>query len=197
VHPATRLGAFVLFAVFVPLLPLPALGALCVALLLGLAARGLLGDYRKLMWRTKFVLLALGFAYVLGGSFDAAALQGGLRSVLYLLGLLAALLLLVLSQSRAQLLCGLVTSLRPLAALGLPTHLLCVRMMLTLEYATALRGQPWRELLAQVMRAPAGGNAQTDVETIVVPRQPWRWVDTAVLLACAALLGGFAYLAVK
>jgi hypothetical protein len=183
------------FAVFVPLLPLAGLGVLCAALLLCLAARGLLDAYRKLVWRTKFVLLALGFAYLLGGAFDGAALQAWLRSVLYLLALLAALLLLVLSQARPQLLCGLMTALRPFAVLGLPTQVLCVRMMLTLEYAATLRAQPWRDLLAQVMQGSAIADDQVKEkeEVIVVPSLPWRWLDTAALLTGAASLSGCAF----
>lgn len=168
-----------------PLLPIAALGALCAVLLLILAARGLLGAYRKLVWRTKFVLIALGLAYGFGGTFDRAALLAWLHSLLYLLALLAALQLLVLSQARPQLLCGLVTALRPFAALGLPTQAFCVRMMLTLEYVAVLRVQPWRELLAQVSNAPAIAQDQVHDEIIVVPNQCWRWLDTAALLGCA------------
>jgi hypothetical protein len=204
VHPASRLAAFIVFAVFVPLLPLAPLVLLSAALLLVLAACGLLHDYAKLVWRVKFVLLALGVAYLLGGVFDTASLLSWLRSILYLLALLAALLLLVLSQQRPQLLCGLVTLLRPLAALGIPTHAFCVRMILTLDYALALRGQPWRQLLQQVMRT--GGTTEPDEaaqgddaaqggnEIIAVPRLPWRWHDALALAGLAAALIGGKYL---
>jgi hypothetical protein len=195
VHPATRLAAFIFFAVAAPLLTLAQLTPLCAVLLVALAARGLLRAYAKLVWRTKFVLLALGLAHVLGGVFDTASLLSWLRGTLYLLALLAALLLLVLSQARAQLLCGLVTLLRPLDRLGIPTHTFCVRMMLTLDYATALRGQSWRDLLSQVMQTHAQ-DASAGNESIAVPTQPWRWHDAVALIALGALFVGVKFLLV-
>lgn len=194
-HPAARLATFIVVAVFTPQLSCAALAGFCLCLLCLLAASGCVRAYGKLLWHSKYVLLALSLAHVLSGAFDSAALRSWLHSTLYLLALLAALLLLVLSLPRDRLLSGLVTLLRPLGAFKLPIQSFCVRTMLTLEYAAALRGQPWRELLAQVTQpANPASSAGTEVEVIEVLTPPWRWVDRAVPVAVGGLLAGCKYM---
>lgn len=197
-HPAVGLAAFILFAIFVPLLGVGAQVAVYAGVLSLLAARARLREYARLLWRVRFVWLALGAACLLGGAFDQANWRAWLRSVLYLAALLGALQLCVLSQPRARLLSGLVTLLRPLSALGVPTHVFCVRVLLTLEYAGAARAMPVRDLLARVASGDGGGHtsvaAQQGDEIITLEAQAWRRRDTAALIALSVAFAGASFL---
>lgn len=142
-HPGSRILIYVLAALVIPGL---SFFLVSILMFLALAAIARLGrDPLHLAWRTRWLVLVLflGYGYSLPGDSvlpflgDWAPTWPGLivgaQHALHLVTLLLWLDVLVLSLSSQQLLSGLHALMRPLAALGMDTGRIALRLSLTLK----------------------------------------------------------------
>lgn len=150
---------------------------------------------RRLLRRTRWLLLALLLAYALSlpgvpllpawgwasPSMEGLA-AGGLR-VARLLLLLGGLAVLLASTERTALIHGFYVLARPLDWLGFDRRAFAVRLGLTLDYAEAARGRTWRDVLEQA------DNDDGSPAQFILPARNWQTRDSAVILAAVLLVG--------
>lgn len=198
-HPATRIGLWILLALAVAWLRWEALALLSAALALWLAATrnpAFLPLLRRARWLFASLLLVYGFATPgapLWAAIPAPSWEGvalGAMQTWRIALMLAGLSLLTAATPAAELISGIHALLRPLATLGIDPGRFALRLALTLEYARRqdpVRGRNWRDALAAALEPEPGPSAP-----VVVDARPFTWRDTLVLGASAlALAVGF------
>jgi energy-coupling factor transporter transmembrane protein EcfT len=198
-HPAVQILVWVLLALLaqrVQPLALLALSAVLSALALRLCARQLLSLLRRTRW-ILFSLLLI-YAYTTPGtswwpqlgvvSPTREGLLDGLLQLGRLLSVLSGLAILLELLPQELLISGLYTLAYPLRWLGLSRERIAVRLALTLEYAeSAMRdtASDWRMTISDALEPAASG-----VEHIELRLQPFRIVDTLILVSGVAVLVG-------
>ena len=191
-HPGTRILLALLSALALPGLSFFYL--LGLSLPLSLLAFAQAGRASRLLWRSRWLLLALwllpafqipGPAWLEAWSWGPSrpGLEAGLLHAWRLIAMLLLIDLLVLRLPAEALLSGMVAVLWPLRAVGLSTERLAVRLGLTLR---ALAGHERRGLF-DLDAAEAAASALPDRLTMRL--QPWRALDSALLA------GGLSFLA--
>jgi len=201
-HPATRISAWVLFALFVGWLSIPALATVSLALtvlLVGLRHTPL----SRLLRRTRWLLLSLLLVYSLtypgrllvpelgAMSPTMEGLHAGALQAWRMALLLAGLAVLHGSCNRECLIAGLFRLMWPLHWLGVNVRRLAGRMWLTLEYAEASEKwtkEEWHRLLAGELDDFDGEQSRR----IKVSVGAMRWQDALVLILLLAIMGGLA-----
>lgn len=199
-HPATRIGLWMLLALAAAWLRWEALALLSAALAAGLAGSRnpvFLPMVRRARWLLASLLLVYGFATpgaALWHAFPALSSDGvalGALQAWRIVLMLAGLAVLMAATPAAELISGVHALLRPLAPLGLDRGRFALRLALTLEYArrqTPVRARDWRDALASALEPEPGPAVPVMVET-----RPFTWRDSLVLGASAlALAMGFA-----
>ncbi|HSD59503.1 MAG TPA: energy-coupling factor transporter transmembrane component T [Burkholderiales bacterium] len=197
-HPATRIGVWILLALAVAWLRWEALAFLSAVLATWLAATRnptLMPMVRRARWLLASLLLVYGFATpgtplweaVPALSREGIAL-GGMQAWRIVL-MLAGLSLLTAATPSAELVSGIRALLRPLATLGLDPGRFALRLALTLEYArqqAPVGGRNWRDALAAALEPEPG-----PAVPVIVQTRPFTWRDSLVLgaLALALALG--------
>jgi len=191
-HPATRIGLWILLALAVAWLRWEALALLSAALATCLAATrnpAFLPMLRRARWLLASLLLVYGFATAgapLWEAFPALSWEGvalGAMQTWRIVLMLAGLSLLMAATPSAELIAGIHALLRPLATLGLDPGRFALRLALTLEYARQqpqVRGRNWRDALAAVLEPEPGPSAP-----VLVEARPFTWRDSFVLGASA------------
>lgn len=195
-HPATRIGLWLLLALAVAWLRWEALALLGAALAAWLAAGRnpvFPAMLRRARWLLASLLLVYGFATpgaALWEAFPALSRDGvalGAMQAWRIVLLLAGLALLMAATPPAALISGIHALLRPLAPLGVDAGRFALRLALTLEYARQqprVRGGNWREALAAALEPEPGPGAP-----VVVQARPFTWRDSLALGASALALG--------
>lgn len=186
-HPATRIGVWILFAAALAAAPWEHVAAAggALAVWLALARPPML---RPMLRRSRWLLISLVAVYVLatpgaplvlweggpGASAEGLALgllQGG-RIVL----MIGALALLLAATPAEELVAGLWALLEPLAPLGVDARRVALRLALTLEYAQRVapaRPADWGAALAGALEPDAGEGAP-----VRLSRLPFTWRDS-------------------
>lgn len=199
-HPATRIGLWLLLALAVAWLRWEALAVLSAALAAALAAGRnpvFWSMLRRARWLLLSLLLVYGFATPgapLWEALPALSREGvalGAMQAWRIALLLAGLALLMAATPPAALISGIHALLRPLVALGVDAGRFALRLALTLEYArrqAPLRGRDWREALDRALEPEPGPG-----EPVRLEARPFTWRDSLALGASAlALALGFA-----
>ena len=201
-HPASRIAAWIVFALFVGWLAVPALAAasLILAVMLLLLRPSPLF---RLLRRTRWLLLSLVLVYSLtypgrlalpemgALSPTVEGLHAGLLQAWRMALLLAGLAALHASCKRECLIAGLFRLLLPLRWLGVNVSRVAGRVWLTLEYAET--SEKWTK--AEWHRLLAGNLDDPDEEPqriIKVAVGTLDWKDGAALLVLTAIMGGLA-----
>lgn len=193
-HPAVSISSWLLYALAVELSSPGQLGWLVLPALLLVLRRDALQHFLRLLWKAKWLWLALMLlhAYTLPGialwpGYGSPSLEGlqagGLR-VARLLLLLAALARLLVALTPRQIAAGLFVLARPFGLLRLDRRALAVRLALTLEQLQ--QPPPRRRWLARLRAADAlAGGPQT--LSLSLPAIGVH--DVGLLALAAALLG--------
>lgn len=174
--------------------PLP-LGLLAVVLTTAFVFSAVRQRARRLLRRTRWLLLVLFVAYALSlpgsplfpawtwASPTVEGIETGAWRVLRLVMLVAGLAVLLATTERNQLIYGLYVLARPLARLGFDRRAFAVRLGLVLDYADAPPPANWREAFVSA-REDDGSPAR-----LLLPAQNWQTRDSAVILAALLLVG--------
>lgn len=183
VHPAYRLGCWLLLVVVAQRLSGVWLCAALLSMLLASAA-GSRRRWGRLAWRARwlfvslFVVLAWGMAgepVLIDGGAGVPTYEGvvaGLTQLGRLLLVLAAVAALIETTPMASLMAGCYAVMQPLGRCGLDVDRAVVRLALTLHYAGEASSRDWRSLLM-------AGQGE------VVPVQPMTPVPDSVSIACS------------
>lgn len=210
-HPGSRILIYVLTALVIPGL---SFFMLTILLIMALAAIARLGRQPlHLIWRTRWLLLvlALGYGFTVPG--EAAlpflgewapswpGLVVGAQRALHLLTLLLWLDVLVLSLSSQQLLAGLHALMRPLAALGVETGRIALRLSLTLQAIERLEqgdgrigGHAARTGRGNLRRLFDPAPGEQGPEHVMLMHYPIRGRDVWIPVLLLACLGGLAWM---
>lgn len=192
-HPAHRLGCWLLAVVAVQSLSGPALAL--AFLFVPLAGRAVVARWARLAWRARWLLLSLlavlawgvaGEPVRAGGGALLPTWEGigeGLTQLGRLLLVLAAVALLLETTPTAQLMAGCHALLRPFAALGLDVDRAVVRLSLALHYAGERPRGGWRHLL----EPDPAADAPATVTLLLPPARAVDWAAVAAMLAVTAL----------
>ncbi len=201
-HPATRISAWLVFALFVGWLAVPALAVASLALaalLVGLRQAPLSRLFRRARWLLLSLLLVYSLTYPgrlllpeLGAwSPTAEGLQAGALQAWRMALLLAGLAALHGSCGRECLIAGLFRLMWPLHWLGVNVRRVAGRVWLTLEYAEGSEKwtrEDWHRLLAGELDGLDGNSSRR----IAVTVGAMRGRDAAALLMLLAMMGGLA-----
>ncbi|MGD9788828.1 MAG: hypothetical protein AB7U30_12870 [Sulfuricellaceae bacterium] len=201
-HPATRISAWLVFALFVGWLAIPALAVVSLALaalLVNLRQAPLFRLFRRTRWLLLSLLLVYSLTYPgrlllpqLGAwSPTLEGLQAGALQAWRMALLLTGLAALHGACDRECLIAGLFRLMWPLHRLGVNVRRVAGRMWLTLEYAESSEKwtrEEWHRLLAGELD-DLDGNASRRVSVSV---GAMRGRDAAALLVLLAMLGGLA-----
>jgi energy-coupling factor transporter transmembrane protein EcfT len=192
-HPATRIGAWVLFAAVLAAArwEFVAAAGCALGIWLALARPPLL---RPMLRRARWLLLSLVAVYALAtpgatlalGGLSAEGLALGLLQAGRLVAMIGALALLLAATPTTELLSGLWVLLRPLAPLGVDAQRVALRLALTLEYAQQAaprRPGDWSAALAAALEPDAGPGTP-----VRLARIPFTWRDGAAVAAGMGLL---------
>jgi energy-coupling factor transporter transmembrane protein EcfT len=201
-HPSARILVWLVFALFLPWLGLPALAALTLLLILTLLTH-FPGPFMRQLSRTRWLLLSIFLVYALAtpgenlleslGAFSPTreGLHAGTLQVWRLFILLAALSLLLAATPGKQLLSGLLLLLRPWRKLGVPDERIAARVWLTLFYAEQslhLKPGAWHDKLRQTLYATEGHAHPVALDVEPLARRDWLALAFAL-----AMLGGLAF----
>lgn len=191
-HPATRIGLWILLALAVAWLRWEALALMSAALAAWLLATRnpvFLPMLRRARWLLASLLLVYGFATpgaALWEGYPALSREGvalGAMQTWRIALMLAGLSVLMAATPPAALISGIHALLRPLATLGLDPGRFALRLALTLEYArqqVPVRGRNWRDSLAAALEPEPGPPAP-----VVVEARPFTWRDYLAVGASA------------
>jgi len=194
-HPATRIGLWLLLALAVAWLRWEALALASAALAAWLAASRnpvFPAMLRRARWLLASLLLVYGFAtqgVPLWEALPALSREGvalGAMQAWRIVLLLAGLALLMAATPPAALVSGIHALLQPLAPLGVDAGRVALRLTLTLDYARRqppLRGRDWRQALAAALEPEPGPG-----EPVRVEARPFTWRDSLALGASALAL---------
>jgi len=193
-HPAVSISSWLIAALAIELAAVHLLAWLAAAALVLLADASALRGFARLLWRARWLWLALLalYAWTVPGvllwpsdySPTREGLEAGLIRMLRLVLMLAVLARLLAEFTPVQLAGGLYLLAKPFAALGLDRRALAVRLALTLEQIE--RPERNRNWLAE-LKAPAAKSAGSEEMRMVVTQAGWK--DLLVLIAAIALLG--------
>lgn len=199
-HPAARLLLWGGWAVAVEVATPWSLTLLAVALATAFLFAPVRQHARRLLRRTRWLLLVLFVAYAWSlpgtalipawtwASPSMEGLEAGILRVIRLGMLLVGLAVLLASTEHKQLIQGFYVLAKPLVWLGLDRRAFAVRLGLTLEYAESGRPGAWREAFDAVSEDD-GQPAR-----VTLPAQNWQTRDSAVILAALLLLVGIVWL---
>jgi hypothetical protein len=189
VHPATALAAWLGAALLLQHLEGAALGLSC-ALATGLALAVLPRRFLALLFRSRWLLLALLLAHaLLAPEGEPAGWKAGGEQAARLVALLALLALVLGSYSREALLAGFYVLLMPLSWAGVKAERVAVRLWLTLHYAEGARAAG-RRSLADLARLPmSADDTPAGPGSVMLPAWRFSWRDACVLAALAAAFG--------
>lgn len=193
VHPTTRLILWLLLMLLIQLLDEWILAA--AFLLVPLLGRAALRRARRLVWRTRWLLVSLFMVFPWGIAGEplwqgiAAPTREGLLAASTQLGRLLLMLITVAAFLERMPLPNLLIAthrmLQPLRRFGLDPDRGVVRLLLVLRYVETLpRPRDWRTLLD----VPASRES----EVLELEEHPLRWLDHLLLLAVGAALIAFA-----
>lgn len=197
-HPATRLAAWCAFAIVVQRLSLPQL-ALAVLLVLPLTITFARHRVRTLLWRARWLLLAIAVLFVaatpgerlpgLPGTLGLtrAGLDLAAEHLLRLVVMLASLAWLLEMLGRAGLLASLYCLLAPLEHGRRLRERIVVRLLLAIDEVENSAGRNWREWLNE---APAAAAPQSSLQLLVPPLRARDRILLVLLgVAATAVLG--------
>jgi energy-coupling factor transporter transmembrane protein EcfT len=196
-HPATRIGVWILFAAAVAAGRWEFLAA-SAAVLAGWLALARPAILLPMLRRARWLLLSLVLVYAIatpgaplplwegGPGLSAEGLAQGMLQAARIALMIGALALLLAATSVEELIAGLSTLLRPLAPLGVDAERVALRLALTLEYArrrAPRRRGDWSGALAAALEPDTAAPAP-----VRLPRIPFTWRDGAVAGAAALIL---------
>lgn len=199
-HPASRIVLYLIAALVIPGLSFLMLGLFLCLPLLAMALRG--RHPARVLWRTRWLLLALalGYAWSVPGDALMPALgeaspstQGllrGLAQALHLAVLLVWLDWLVLRLTDSALLAGLAALSAPLRLLRIDARPAVFRLALTLHAVKSLAHAPARQALALLSRDAARLHAWADSLPAHLTLSPPRPRVRDFVVPCAAAAAG-------
>lgn len=196
-HPATRIGVWMLFAAALAAARWEHVGAAGCVLGIWLAwARPPV--LLPMLHRARWLLLSLVAVYALatpgatlalwegGPGPSAEGLALGLLQAGRIVLMIGALALLLAATPAEELVTGLWALLKPLAPLGVDPERVALRLALTLDYAQRAaprRPGEWRGALAAALEPEAGPGAP-----VRLARIPFSWRDSAVAAVAVGVL---------
>lgn len=193
-HPAVSISSWLIVAMAIELAS-PTQLQWFVVLAAFLLAGGGAQRFAQLMWRARWLWLALAclYAWTVPGTLlwpseyspSIEGLQAGFMRIARLALMLAALARLLTELTAQQLAGGLYLMAKPLCLLGLDRRALAVRLALTLEYLEQRgNGRGWLEELKMPYHSASG----PDEMRFTIVAAGWR--DMLLLFAAIALLAG-------
>lgn len=191
-HPAHRLGCWLLAVIAIQSLAGPALAAAFAVV--PLCGRRVLARWGRLAWRARWLLLSLLAVLAWGVAGEPVrdgggalvptweGLAAGATQLGRLLLVLAAVALLLETTPVDRLMAGCHVLLRPFAALRLDVDRAVVRLSLALHYAGRMPKGGWKHLL----EPDPAAEAPTAVTLVLPPAALADWLALAAALAVAA-----------
>jgi len=198
-HPAVQILVWVLFSLIIQRMHGIVLLLICVTLL-GIALRVSSAQMLSLLRRTRWIMVSLLviYSYTTPGvaifshfglwSPTWEGLSDGVVQLARLMGVLAALAILLVLLSQAQLISGLYSMMHPLDWFGMSRERFAVRLALTLGKAeTAMRdtASDWRSAIADALNPNVSGASHVEFEV-----HAFSFFDIIILLGCILIMVG-------